>query len=132
MISHDLQEILNVADKIVILDEGVLVFFGKTSELLDHPDILQSYRLQLPLYLQVVYALQEKKQPVKQNIGSLEEAAAEIIKTVPLVLDPDYRPVGHADCHVPGSSSQPVLTQILSGQSACLNRMRPGSTSTTS
>ncbi|HRW12649.1 MAG TPA: energy-coupling factor transporter ATPase [Syntrophomonas sp.] len=83
MISHDLQEILNVADKIVILDEGVLVFFGKTSELLDHPDILQSYRLQLPLYLQVVYALQEKKQPVKQNIGSLEEAAAEIIKLFP-------------------------------------------------
>ena len=83
MISHDLKEIINLADKIAILDEGALVFFGSTGELLGRPDILQRYRLQLPVYLQVVYALREKQLPVKPNVGSIEEAAAEIIKLHP-------------------------------------------------
>lgn len=80
MISHDLQEILGLADKVVILDEGELIFCGKTEDLLERPDILPRYHLQLPVYLQVIQALRERKLPVKTNIGSLEEAAAEIIK----------------------------------------------------
>lgn len=83
MISHDLKEIINLADKIAILDEGALVFFGSTGELLGRPDILQRYHLQLPIYLQIVYALREKQLPVKPNVGSIEEAAAEIIKLHP-------------------------------------------------
>jgi energy-coupling factor transport system ATP-binding protein len=80
MISHDLKEIMELADKIAILDQGMLVFFGKIKDLLDRPDILHNYHLELPAYLQVVYALADKKIAVRQNVGSIDEAAAEIMK----------------------------------------------------
>jgi len=82
MISHDLKEIMGLADKIAILDEGSLVFFGRTEELLKSPDILQRYRLELPAYLKIMYALADKKFDVKQNVSSIDEAAAEIMKLI--------------------------------------------------
>jgi len=82
MISHDLKEIMGLADKIAILNEGSLVFFGRTEELLDRPDILQRYRLELPAYLKIMYALANKNFDVKQNVSSIDEAAAEIMKLI--------------------------------------------------
>lgn len=82
MISHNLKEIVDWADKIAILDGGSLVFFGRKEALLDHPNILQRYRLELPEYLKVVYALTEKNINVNKNVGSIDEATAAIMKLI--------------------------------------------------
>jgi len=80
MISHDLKEIITMADKIAILDRGSLVFYGEVNQLLENTNILAHYRLELPDYLQVVYALADRGLNVKTNINSMKEAALEISK----------------------------------------------------
>jgi len=80
MISHNLKEIIGMADKIVILDKGSLVFFGEVKELLENKDILTQYRFELPEYLQLVYALAERGVHVQTNIRSMTEAGLEISK----------------------------------------------------
>jgi len=83
MISHNLKEIINLADKIAILDRGSLVFFGGVQSLLENTDILAHYRLELPEYLQLVYALADRGLPVNINIRSRTEAGLEISKLLP-------------------------------------------------
>lgn len=80
MISHDLKEIMTITDKIIILDRGALIFFGKISELIQEKDILEQYRFQIPDYLQIVNALSAKGLPVNKTIRTIQEAGDEIIK----------------------------------------------------
>ncbi len=80
MISHNLKDIIALADKIAILDRGSLVFFGNIKQLLENKEILAHYRLELPEYLQVVYALADRGFSVKTNISGMIEAGQEIIK----------------------------------------------------
>ncbi len=80
MISHNLKDIITLADKIAVLDQGSLVFFGATGELLGSKDILDRYRLELPEYLQVMHALADKGFQVKDNINSITEACEEIAR----------------------------------------------------
>lgn len=80
MISHDLKEIIHLADKIAILDEGSLAFYGTTEQLLKDPDILSSYCYELPAYLQLLHALTEKGLTVNKNIRSIKEASQEIAR----------------------------------------------------
>lgn len=82
MISHNLQEIIAMADKIAILDKGSLVFFGEVEKLLEKPDILAHYRFELPEHLQLVYALADRGFNVKTNISSMTEAGLELLKLI--------------------------------------------------
>lgn len=83
MISHNLQEIIAIADKIAILDRGSLAFFGDVKQLLADSDLLAHYRLELPGYLQVVYALAARGVSVNTKISSMAEAEQEIAKLLP-------------------------------------------------
>lgn len=80
MTSHNLKEIIAIADKIAIMDSGCLVFFGAVSELLENNNILAKYRLELPDHIQLLSALAERGLKVNTNIRSLSEAALEILR----------------------------------------------------
>jgi energy-coupling factor transport system ATP-binding protein len=82
MISHNLKEIIALADKIAILDNGVLVFFGGVKQLLDDTEMLCNFHYELPEYLQVVYCLTAKGLKVNTNISSINEAVLEISKII--------------------------------------------------
>lgn len=80
MISHNLKDMIALADKIAILDQGLLVYFGAVPQLLEQQDILARYCLELPEYLQVVYALADKGFALEGNIGSMAAAGQEIAR----------------------------------------------------
>lgn len=80
MISHDLKDMMTITDKIIILDRGALVFYGKVSELMNKREILKQYHMQIPDYLQVINALADKGLPVNTEIRSIPEAGDEIIR----------------------------------------------------
>lgn len=84
MSSHNLKEILELADKIAILDQGTLVFYGEAAQLLAQPDILRHYRLELPEYLQVVYALTDRGYHAQTSINCMNAAGLEILKLLNL------------------------------------------------
>jgi len=74
MISHNLKDILALADKIAILDSGALIFWGSVQDFLENKRIQSRYRLVLPDYLQVACALAERGVTVQSGINNLTEA----------------------------------------------------------
>ncbi|NPV91346.1 MAG: energy-coupling factor transporter ATPase [Firmicutes bacterium] len=82
MISHNLKEILALADKIAILDRGALVFFGGVGELQADSKLLARFRFELPDYLQVVQALADRGIKVDTGIKDMNEAGSELIRVL--------------------------------------------------
>ncbi|KUG02812.1 hypothetical protein ASZ90_019806 [hydrocarbon metagenome] len=82
IISHNLKEILALADKIAILERGSLVFYGEVQELLSNKDILSKFRLELPDYLQVAYALNARGIKTNTKIKNINEAGLELIRII--------------------------------------------------
>lgn len=80
MISHNLKEIMALADKIAILDQGTLVFTGEVNQLLENKELLARYHFEMPDYLQVIYALAARGFSVNTNISTMTEAGLEIAK----------------------------------------------------
>lgn len=78
IISHDLKEIIDLIDKIIILDQGAVIFEGIIDDLLDEEKILAKYKFELPDYLQVIYALTTKGVKIDKNLKSMAEVASEI------------------------------------------------------
>lgn len=80
MVSHSLKEIMTLTDKLAILDSGSLVFTGKVKDLLNQPELLAQYYLELPEYLQIVHQLAAQGYEIKTDINSIQQAGEEIIK----------------------------------------------------
>ena len=49
--SHDLDMILDVCDRVILIDNGKLVVDGVSKEILTNEDLLESSNLELPLSL---------------------------------------------------------------------------------
>lgn len=84
LISHNLKSMMALADKILILDQGQQVFFGEVEELMLDQSLLKHYHLELPDYLEVVWALTERGFEVKPFITSITEAGREILNHLPI------------------------------------------------
>ncbi|MGI6436025.1 MAG: energy-coupling factor transporter ATPase [Syntrophomonadaceae bacterium] len=80
MISHNLKDIMALADKIAILDQGSLLYFGTVAQLLENKDLLSHYRLELPQYLQLVYTLADKGFAMKADVSNMAEAGKAIAR----------------------------------------------------
>jgi energy-coupling factor transport system ATP-binding protein len=82
IISHQLKDIIALADKIAILEKGSLLYYGEVAELLENIDILSRFHLELPDYLQVVYALKARGIRINKDIRNLDEAGLELIRII--------------------------------------------------
>lgn len=80
MISHNLKEILPLADKIAILDDGILTFYGSAQQLSINQELLQKYHLQMPDYMQVIYALTSQGHQLPSHLASLAAVGEELIR----------------------------------------------------
>ena len=50
--SHDLDLILDVCDRVMLIDRGIVIADGKTEEILRNRELLEAHRLELPLRYQ--------------------------------------------------------------------------------
>lgn len=50
--SHDLDFILDTCERTILMDEGTIIFDGKTSEVMRDKDLLELHGLELPLRFQ--------------------------------------------------------------------------------
>ncbi|WP_425804461.1 ATP-binding cassette domain-containing protein [Desulfitobacterium sp. Sab5] len=78
IISHDLKEIIDLIDRIVILDHGTVIFEGIINDLQANAKILTKYKFELPDYMQVIYALAIKGVKINTSIKSMAEVVSEI------------------------------------------------------
>jgi energy-coupling factor transport system ATP-binding protein len=60
VVSHSMEDISLLADRTLVLDEGRVAYSGTTGELFASRSTLRAHRLQPPISLQVLYALEDR------------------------------------------------------------------------
>jgi energy-coupling factor transport system ATP-binding protein len=78
MVSHDLDELARVADRMLLLEGGELAADGPTTRLLSDGDLLRSIGLDVPQTVALLTTLQGRGWPVRADRLLPDEAIAEI------------------------------------------------------
>lgn len=72
LITHYMDEVVD-ADRVVVMDEGVVVMDGTPREIFTQVDRLKELRLDVPQVTQVAYDLKKKGVPLSDGILTIEE-----------------------------------------------------------
>ena len=79
MVSHSMNDIARLTDRVLVLNEGRVYAYGKTSEIFAMASELQSIGLAMPAVTEVLLELRRNGLPVTSDALSVEEAAQNII-----------------------------------------------------
>ncbi|WP_408955530.1 energy-coupling factor transporter ATPase [Natroniella sp. ANB-PHB2] len=80
LISHRMEEIARLADRILVLDEGELVLNGTSEEVFQQQGFLENIGLGVPQITEVLMKLKNKGNKIATDIFTIEEAEQEILK----------------------------------------------------
>jgi energy-coupling factor transport system ATP-binding protein len=78
VVSHNMEDILELSDRVYLLVEGSVVLTGTTEEFFTHRELLLNHGLSLTVPLQVVYRLKENGISLAGNPITTAEVAAQI------------------------------------------------------
>lgn len=79
MVSHSMNDIARLADRILVLNEGKVYAYGKTREIFGMASELESIGLAMPAVTEVLLELRRRGLPVSSEALSVEEAAQRIM-----------------------------------------------------
>lgn len=74
IISHNMEDMAVLADKLVVMDKGNLLMFDTTEKVFSNKEILRNAGLNIPIVTRVFEALGEKGYKVPENIFTVEAA----------------------------------------------------------
>lgn len=79
LVTHNMEDVSHLAEKIFVLSHGEVVLRGAPAEIFKSAAILKEMGLSLPPLTALLQKLKEKKQKVRTDLFSVEEAAMEIL-----------------------------------------------------
>ena len=82
IVSHSMDDVASLADRIIVLSHGESVMEGTPREVFARGDELKDLGLALPAVTRVLLALKEKGVPVKTDALTVEEAKTEILRVL--------------------------------------------------
>ena len=98
LVSHNMDDVAELADKVLVMDGGRVVMEGTPAEVFEQSDRLREIGLGLPEVTGLMHELKEKGLPVRTGLYSIEEAAAQIVSAVrPAGADQQSGVNGRAD-----------------------------------
>ena len=74
LVSHSMEDIARVADRIIVMNESHLVMFDKTREVFSHGRDLEKIGLRVPQITKIMLELKEKGYDVPDGILTVDEA----------------------------------------------------------
>lgn len=74
LVSHSMEDIARVADRIIVMNESHLVMFDKTREVFSHGRELEKIGLRVPQITKIMLELKEKGYDVPSGILTVDEA----------------------------------------------------------
>lgn len=80
LVSHSMEDIAQMADRIVVMNEGRVDMVGKVSEIFTKADRLREIGLSVPQITEVCTRLRERGVPLPEGIYTVELARAELEK----------------------------------------------------
>ncbi len=78
LVSHSMEDLANLTDRIVVMNQGELAMFEKTSEIFKHSDELKKIGLSVPQIAEVCNRLKAAGLPISEGIYTVETAKSEI------------------------------------------------------
>lgn len=78
IVSHNMEHLINICNRIVVLDQGKVALDIKTEEIAERFEDLCNLGIYPPFHHEVLYRLKKKGWDIKLNIKNREEAACEI------------------------------------------------------
>ena len=77
-VSHNMADVANLSDKVMVLDNGKLVTVGRPQEVFSKKDRLESIGLNVPPITDLMHAVRAGGIPVNENILTIKEAEEEL------------------------------------------------------
>lgn len=80
LVSHSMEDVGKLAERIVVMNKGKIALLGKPAEVFKNIDILESIGLAVPQVTYLMKALREKGFEVSDNIFTIEQGKDELLK----------------------------------------------------
>ena len=80
IVSHSMEEVVEIADKIVVMSSGKIISSGTPEEVFSDESVIKTARLLLPECTELMIELKESGLPVKYNLCKVEDCIREIAK----------------------------------------------------
>lgn len=80
MVSHSMEDVARLAERIYVMDHGQVVLSGKPREVFSEEDLLEEIGLGIPHVTRLARRLSAEGKPVRTDVVSLDEAEREITK----------------------------------------------------
>lgn len=82
LVSHSMEDVAKVADKILVMNDGKCILDGKPSEVFKHVKTLEKVGLAVPAVTYLVLKLREKGFNISEDVFTVEQAKKEILKAL--------------------------------------------------
>ena len=82
LISHRMEEIARLSDRVFVLDEGELSLTGTPSEVFSHYEYLSEIGLGVPEITEIMHKIEEQGLEVETNIFTVDGAKNELLKVM--------------------------------------------------
>ena len=82
LVSHSMEDVAKYADRVIVFDDGNVLYDGTPCEVFKHADELGKIGLDVPLSIKVSNALIKKGFKLSDEITTLEDAANQIVKSM--------------------------------------------------
>ena len=79
IVTHSMEDAAQIADRILVMNQARLAFYGTVEEVFSHAGELQSMGLDIPQMMQLCLLLREKGLPVSKTFYTLEQAKKAIL-----------------------------------------------------
>ena len=76
-VSHSMEDVAKIADRVLVLNQGKVAYFGTVSEVYSHGKELKEMGLNVPQVTDVFLQLREKGVPCRTDIFTVEQGIAE-------------------------------------------------------
>lgn len=82
LVSHSMEDVARYADRIIVMEEGSVIYDGSPKEVFKHYKELEKIGLSAPQVTYVMNELKEMGLPVNEEVTTLEEAKREILRCI--------------------------------------------------
>ena len=82
LVSHSMEDVAKVADRIIVMHKGQCILDGSPSNIFREIDTLESVGLAVPQVTYLVRALRQKGFDISQDVFTIEQAKQEILKRI--------------------------------------------------
>ncbi len=80
LVSHSMEDIARLTEKIFVLNEGKLILEGTPGEIFSQPELLRRLDLEIPAMTELMFRLAAQGIPVRKDIFTEPEARDELLK----------------------------------------------------